>query len=66
MLNQLNSFQQISPTIHSVDQLNSFFSDKIETLHLSLSLINVNPCSVFPTLPPTFSSFEPASFDEIK
>ena len=66
MLHRSNPSQQISPSIHSVHQFSSFFSDKIKTLRLNFPLINVNPYSVLDKLPPTFSSFKPASFDEIK
>ena len=66
MLHQSNPSQQISPSIYSANQLSSFFSYKIKTLRLNLQLINVNPYFVPDKLPPTFSSFKPASYDEIK
>ena len=61
-----NPSQQITPVIHSSDQFSSFCSDKIKTLRLNLPLININPFSVPDKLPPIFSSFKPAFFDEIK
>ena len=61
MLHRSNPSLQISPSIHSADQYSSFFSDKIKTLGLNLPLIKVNPYSVPDILPPTFSSFKPAS-----
>ena len=61
-----NQSKQIPPAIYSADQFSSFFSDKIKTLRLNLPLININPFSVPDKAPPLFSSFNPASFDEIK
>ena len=66
ILHRSNLSQQISLSIHSAGQFSSFFSDKINTFCLNLSLIKVNPYSAPNKLPPTFSSFKSASFDEIK
>ena len=66
VLHRSNPSQQIPPAIHSADQFSSFFSDKIKTLRLNLPLININLFSVPDKSPSTFSSFKPASFDEIK
>ena len=65
-MHRSNPSQQISPSIHSANQFSSFFSNKIKTLRLNLPLININSYSVPDKLPPTFSLFKPASFDEIK
>ena len=66
VLHLSNPSLQIPPARHSADQFSSFFSDKIKTLRLNLPLININPFSVPDKLPPIFSSFKPASFDEIR
>ena len=65
-MHRSNLSQQITPVIHSADQFSSFFSDKIKTFRLNLPLIYINPFSVPDKSPPIFSSFTPASFDEIK
>ena len=66
MLHRSNPSQRISPSIHSANQLSSISTDKIKSIRLNLPLINVNLYSVPNKLPPTFSSFKPASFHEIK
>ena len=66
MLHRSNPAQQISLSIHSANQFSSVFSGKIKTLRLNLLLINVNPYSVPNKLPPIFSLFKSAYFDEIK
>ena len=52
--------------MHSANQFSSFFGEKIETLLLNLSLLNVNPYSTPDKLPSTFSLFKRVSFVEIK
>ena len=66
ILHRSNLSQQISPSIYFANQFSSFIGDKIKTLRLNLPLINVNFYSILDKLPPTFSSFKPASFEEIK
>ena len=66
ILHQSNPSQQIPSAKHSAYQFSSFSSDKIKTLRLNLPLININLFSVPDKSPPIFSSFKPASFDEIK
>ena len=66
MLHRSNLFQQISLSVQSANQFSSFFSDKINTLRWNLPLINVNLYSVPNKLPPKFSLFKQATFDEIK
>ena len=65
-MHRSNPSKQIPPVIHSADQFNSFFSDKIKAFRLNLPLININLFSVPDKSPPIFSSFKPASFDDIK